>query len=85
MCQVTQKFGFFGKRIKVFYGLLGQHAGLGTGSFGAQHRDEGGLSRRRIAAHRLAQLARVALGIEQIVDDLVGQPQVVGVGMQGLA
>src|SRR5436305_13561774 len=66
-------------------GLADERGGLVAGSFEAENRDERGLSGRRVAAHRLAGLGRRALDVEEVVGDLEGEAEIVGIAAQGVA
>src|SRR6266404_7280424 len=63
--------------------LADQESGLRAGPFDAENRDKSGLSRGRVAADRLAGLRRRALDIEEVVGDLEGEAEIMGVAAQG--
>src|SRR5471032_2777193 len=66
-------------------GLADQQSGLRACPLDAQNGDEGRLSRRNVAAHRLAGLGGRALDIKEIVGDLESEAEIVGVATQGEA
>src|ERR1700736_6577555 len=66
-------------------GLTDESGGLATGPLEAENRDERGLSGRRVAADRLAGLGRRALDVEEIVGDLEGEAEIMGIAAQGMA
>ena len=66
------------------HSLAGQHIGLGARPFEAQDRDKRRLAGFGVLADLLADLGLVALGVEQVVGDLEGEAEVVGVGVQGV-
>ena len=65
--------------------LDGQHFGLHPGLLHPQDRDEGRLARRRVLAHGLPDDGFLALGVQEVVDDLEGESEVVGVGPKRMA
>src|SRR5260221_4456869 len=65
--------------------LTDESGRLRAGPLEAQNRHESGLSRRRVAADRLAGLGRRAFDVEEIVGDLEGEAEIVGVAAQGKA
>src|SRR5258708_2402687 len=62
--------------------LADQKSRLRAGPLDAQNRDKGGLSRRRVAADRLAGLRRRALDIEEVVGDLEGETEIMSIAAQ---
>src|SRR5438067_2479618 len=66
-------------------GLADEGGGLRTSPLEAKNRNERRLSRRGVAAARLAGLGRRALDVEEVVGDLEGEAEVVGVAAQGKA
>src|SRR4051794_32913612 len=66
-------------------GLADERGGLAAGPLEAEDRDEGGLAGRRVATHRLAGLGRRALDVEEVVGDLEGEAEIVGVAAQRMA
>src|ERR1700730_17453633 len=62
--------------------LADQVAGLVAGAPDPQNRDERCLSGRGVAADRLAGLRRRTLDIEEIVGDLEGKTEIMGVAAQ---
>src|SRR5260221_4712077 len=65
--------------------LTDERRRLRAGPLEAQNRHESGFSRRRVAADRLARLGRRALDVEEIVGDLEGEAEIMGVAAQGEA
>ena len=65
--------------------LIGQHICLFARPLDAQQGDEGRLAGAGILAHRLAHRSRIAFGVKQIVGDLEGQTDIMGIGLKRLA
>src|SRR6516225_709586 len=80
--RLTQKFRPLLEQIKVRHRLLGEKLGLRSGARRAEDRHKGGFSGGNVSADRLSGLFRRALDVEQIVGDLKGQSQIVGVAAQ---
>lgn len=80
-----EDFGVRAEQIKVGPGLVGQVRDAMPRRLHAQQGDEIGLAARRVLVGGLAQDVLVALDVQQVVDDLIGQADVVGEAGQGLA
>ena len=70
--------------IQVGAGLAGQEVEPGAGVIGPQQGDEVRLAARGVLACRLADHPHFALEIQEVIDDLVGEAQVMGEGQQGV-
>lgn len=65
--------------------LVSKKVQSGPGVLDAQQGHEVDLAAAGILARRLADYARLALDVQQVIDDLVGQPKVVGEGQEGVS
>ena len=80
--RLPQKFRSSLEQIKMRDRLAHQQLGLCPRPLDAEDRDEGGFSGAGVDADRLSGLGRRALDIEEIVGDLKGEPQIMGIAAQ---
>jgi hypothetical protein len=85
MSDLAQQFGLVAERFQMTQRLIDQRARLRLGTIQAQDRHESRLARLGIAPDRLAGLGGGTFLVQQIVGDLEGEPDVMGIGMQQLA
>lgn len=81
-CCAAQRICFFIKQIKVLNGLICEHSGLFARPFRSQNCGKSGLTLGAVFPSCFAKGRTVAFLIQQIVDNLVGKPQIMGIGMQ---
>src|SRR5581483_7062882 len=83
--QLPQKFRSLVEQIKMHDRLIDQQLRLGAGPLNPKDRHEGGLAGGGVGADRLAGLRRRTLDVEQVVGDLEGEAEIVGIAAQRLA
>ena len=81
----AQGVGLGAEHVEMRVRLVAQQARLRARAIQPQDRHEGRLAGRGVGADRLAGLGRVALGVQQIVDDLEGEAEIVGIGDERVA
>ena len=80
--RIAQQIGSRLERLEMRDGLVDQKRRLGAGALDAEDRDEGRLAGGGVGADRLAGFRGRALDIEQIVGDLEGEAEIMGIAAQ---
>jgi len=78
---LAQHCGALAEKFEMIFGLYSKTLRLSPCPFDPHGGDEIGLAARRILVHRLAQRFGVTFVIQDVVDNLIGQPQIVGISL----